>query len=68
MRSHLHYLLLDGFDPDTGELALRVGAFEEESREAQVLRPSAYGDVQARVGRIEAALDRMVNAAVAPAV
>jgi len=38
MRSHLHYLLLDGFDPDTGELALRVGAFEEESREAQVLR------------------------------
>lgn len=38
MRSHLHYLLLDGFDPDTGELTLRVGAFEEESREAQVLR------------------------------
>jgi tetratricopeptide (TPR) repeat protein len=24
MRSHLQYLLLDGFDPDTGELALRV--------------------------------------------
>ena len=38
MRSHLHYLLLDGFDPETGELALRVGAFEEESREPQVLR------------------------------
>jgi tetratricopeptide (TPR) repeat protein len=38
MRSHLHYLLLDGFDPDTGELALRVGAFDEETREAQVLR------------------------------
>ena len=38
MRSHLHYLLLDGFDPDTGELTLRVGAFEEESREAKVLR------------------------------
>ena len=38
MRSHLHYLLLDGFDPDTGELALRVGAFEEETRETQVLR------------------------------
>lgn len=38
MRSHLLYLLLDGFDPDTGELTLRVGAFEEESREPQVLR------------------------------
>lgn len=25
MRDHLHYLLLDGFDPDTGELTLRVG-------------------------------------------
>jgi tetratricopeptide (TPR) repeat protein len=25
MRDHLHYLLLDGFDPETGELALRVG-------------------------------------------
>jgi len=25
MRDHLHYLLMDGFDPDTGELALRVG-------------------------------------------
>lgn len=24
MRSHLRFLLLDGFDPDTGELALRV--------------------------------------------
>lgn len=38
MRSHLHYLLLDGFDPETGELALRVGAFEEETREPQTLR------------------------------
>jgi len=38
MRSHLHYLLLDGFDPDTGELTLRVGAFEEDTREIQVLR------------------------------
>lgn len=38
MRSHLHYLLLDGFDPETGELTLRVGAFQEESREVQVLR------------------------------
>ena len=25
MRPHLRFLLLDGFDPDTGELALRVG-------------------------------------------
>lgn len=25
MRSHLRFLLLDGFDPDTGELALRAG-------------------------------------------
>ncbi|MBK8794525.1 MAG: tetratricopeptide repeat protein [Holophaga sp.] len=38
MRSHLHYLLLDGFDPETGELALRVGAYAEESNEAQILR------------------------------
>ncbi len=38
MRSHLQYLLLDGFDPETGELTLRVEAFEEESQAAQVLR------------------------------
>jgi len=38
MRSHLHYLLLDGFDPETGELALRVGAYAEDTREAQILR------------------------------
>ena len=24
MRAHLHFLLMDDFDPDTGELALRV--------------------------------------------
>ena len=24
MRAHLRFLILDGFDPDTGELALRV--------------------------------------------
>jgi len=38
MRSHLHYLLLDGFDPETGELTIRVGAFSEETHEPQVLR------------------------------
>jgi tetratricopeptide (TPR) repeat protein len=38
MRSHLHYLLLDGFDPETGELTLRVGTFAEETGEAQILR------------------------------
>lgn len=31
MRANLHYLLLDGFDPDTGELALRVGLTQEEA-------------------------------------
>jgi hypothetical protein len=38
MRSHLHYLLLDGFDPDTGELMLRVGVFQGDSGEPLVLR------------------------------
>ena len=35
MRTHLQYLLLDGFDPDTGELALRVrvdGDLEDPAR------------------------------------
>lgn len=36
MRPHLRYLLLDGFDPDTGELALRVGF--DGGQGAQVLR------------------------------
>ena len=34
MRAQLHYLLLDGFDPDTGELGLRVRV---DALEAQVL-------------------------------
>lgn len=29
MRAHLGYLLLDGFDPDTGELMLRMGVTQE---------------------------------------
>ncbi|MBI4912588.1 MAG: hypothetical protein HY823_07615 [Acidobacteria bacterium] len=37
-RPHLRYLLLDGFDPDTGELALRVGAHGGEDLGPQVLR------------------------------
>lgn len=36
MRVALHYLLLDAFDPDTGELALRLGLGTEEG--PQVLR------------------------------
>ena len=36
MRPHLRFLLLDGFDPDTGELALRVGFDGGEG--AQLLR------------------------------
>lgn len=38
MRLHLHYLLLDGFDPDTGELGLRVGTRQESGETAQILR------------------------------
>jgi tetratricopeptide (TPR) repeat protein len=38
MRDHLHYLLLDGFDPDTGELALRVGLTSTAESDPSVLR------------------------------
>lgn len=38
MRSQLHFLLLDGFDPDTGELALRVAAVQEGVGVPEVLR------------------------------
>lgn len=38
MRDHLHYLLLDGFDPDTGELALRVGLVAMSEATPEVLR------------------------------
>lgn len=37
MRPSLRFLLLDGFDPDTGELALRV-AFQAPGEGAQLLR------------------------------
>jgi tetratricopeptide (TPR) repeat protein len=38
MRAHLQYLLLDGFDPDTGELALRVRVDGESWRDSRFLR------------------------------
>jgi tetratricopeptide (TPR) repeat protein len=38
MRAHLQYLLLDGFDPDTGELALRIRVDGEAGLEARFLR------------------------------
>ncbi len=38
MRDHLHYLLLDGFDPDTGELTLRVGLASTLDSGPSVLR------------------------------
>ncbi|MDR3672849.1 MAG: hypothetical protein P4L36_18535 [Holophaga sp.] len=38
MRAQLQYLLLDGFDPDTGELALRVRVDFEAPGEARFLR------------------------------
>jgi tetratricopeptide (TPR) repeat protein len=38
MRSHLRYLLLDGFDPETGELALRVSAHGGDAVGPQLLR------------------------------
>jgi len=38
MRAQLHYLLLDGFDPDTGDLALRVGLIQEDGEGPDVLR------------------------------
>ena len=38
MRGQLQYLLLDGFDPDTGELALRVRVDGEPDLESHFLR------------------------------
>jgi hypothetical protein len=38
MRGHLFYLLLDGFDPDTGELALRVRVGGDSQLETRFLR------------------------------
>lgn len=38
MRDHLHYLLLDGFDPDTGELTLRVGLASTQDSGPGILR------------------------------
>jgi hypothetical protein len=38
MRAQLQYLLLDGFDPDTGELALRVRVDGEVPEEVRFLR------------------------------
>lgn len=38
MRFVLQYLLLDGFDPDTAELALRIGTTVEGTKDAHVLR------------------------------
>lgn len=38
MRDHLHYLLMDGFDPDTGELAIRVGLTTSQETAPSVLR------------------------------
>jgi len=38
MRDHLHYLLMDGFDPDTGELAIRVGLTTTSDTTPSVLR------------------------------
>ncbi len=38
MRAHLRYLLLDGFDPETGELALRASAHGGEAMGPQLLR------------------------------
>ncbi len=38
MRAHLQYLLLDGFDPDTGELALRVRVESDPPAELRFLR------------------------------
>ncbi|WP_005038031.1 tetratricopeptide repeat protein [Holophaga foetida] len=42
MRALLHYLLLDGFDPDTAELALRVGVYSEDGSAPQVLRMKLF--------------------------
>ena len=42
MRDHLHYLLMDGFDPDTGELAIRVGLTTAAETAPSVLRLKLY--------------------------
>jgi tetratricopeptide (TPR) repeat protein len=42
MRDHLHYLLMDGFDPDTGELAIRVGLTTAAEATPSVLRLKLY--------------------------
>lgn len=41
-RPFLRFLLLDGFDPDTGELALRVGVHGGEGLGPQLLRLKLY--------------------------
>lgn len=38
MKAQLHFLLLDGFDPDTGELALRVALHGEGDEAERMLR------------------------------
>lgn len=38
MRAHLRYLLLDGFDPETGDLALRIGLEPESPTDLRILR------------------------------
>jgi tetratricopeptide (TPR) repeat protein len=38
MRGHLQYLLADGFDPETAELALRVGLQREDDADPEMLR------------------------------
>lgn len=38
MRAHLRYLLLDGFDPETGELALRASAHGGDALGPQLMR------------------------------
>nr|WP_320133301.1 tetratricopeptide repeat protein [uncultured Holophaga sp.] len=42
MRASLHYLLLDGFDPDTAELALRIGVQSDEGDTPRVLRMKLF--------------------------
>jgi len=42
MRAQLYYLLLDGFDPETAELALRVGIQSEDGTAPQVLRMKLF--------------------------
>lgn len=42
MRDHLHFLLMDGFDPDTGELAIRIGLTTALETSPSVLRLKLY--------------------------